>query len=100
MRKIITLIIFMTFTCFVIPSISYGDIPLSPDVIKLAGNIYEIHLRGKNENIVFLIGMQKCALVTLENGYEYFYIVDYAGNVKPSYQYIPQIQTTIYKSSS
>ncbi len=40
-----------------------------------------------------------CAETAIENGYKYFYILDYSGDVRTSSQYIPGMSITNYRFS-
>ena len=92
----IVLITLVSFICFVAASVLSAETYFGPDVIKLAGDIYEIHHSHKNPYGAFFYGMKKCATVALDNNYQYFYLLDYAGNVGIHHTFVPQVQTTIH----
>ncbi len=73
----------------------HSDFPLKRDV-------YQIWATGssrESQEKVFLIGMIRCAETALENGYKYFYILDYSGDVSVGYSYIPGTSITNYRFS-
>jgi len=73
----------------------YQDFPLRNDIFHVlsSGNT-----RTSQEK-VFLIGIIRCAEIALENGYEYFYILDFKGNVSTSYYHWPGTSITNYRIS-
>jgi len=97
MKKIIALITVLAFAGCATTQATHKD--EFTDVISLAGNVYQVYSGGttrESQEKVFIRGLIRCANVSLNNGCQYFYLLDYQGNVSTSYQYIPQIQTTTY----